>query len=497
MASTALTQYRNFVSGDWIDPASDEWFETINPTTGDAWALLPESTAADVDQAVRAARSAFESPEWAALSATKRGALLRRLGDLVGDHADTLAEIETRDIGKLIRETRAQARAVPEWFYFFAGAADKLRGAVISSADPSIFNYTLREPVGVVAAIVPWNSPLILVATKLAPALAAGNTVVIKPSEHASASVLELARLAHEAGLPPGVINVVTGHAEPSKRLAEHPDVNHVSFTGSTVVGRSVAQAAVGHFATITLELGGKSPQLCFADANIEAATNGILAGIFAAAGQTCVAGSRVLVHEDIYDEVLTRVTARARDIKIGDPLDANTELGPLAFDGQLERVRTHVANALDDGAVLLTGGEQPQRDEPGFFYLPTILTEVSGDMRIAREEVFGPVLSVLKPFSDEAEAIREANNTTFGLAAGVWTENLRRAHRVARSINAGTIWINTYRTLSPLTPTGGFGASGIGKENGLETLLQVTRLKSIWLLTEDERPVDPFRTRV
>jgi aldehyde dehydrogenase (NAD+) len=292
------------------------------------------------------------------------------------------------------------------------------------------------------------------------------------------------------------VVNIFSGHAEASKRLVAHPDVDHVSFTGSDAVGRSVGQAAIGHFATVTLELGGKSPQIVFDDADLDAATSGIVAGVFAAAGQTCVAGSRIFVHERLYDELLERVRARAAAIRIGDPLDEATELGPLAFSAQLDRVSTYVEGAVDEGATLLAGGRRPDSPSTGLFYEPTILTDVNREMRIAREEVFGPVVAVMSPFSDDAEVVAQANDTHFGLAAGMWTKDVSRAHRIAALLDVGTVWINMYRAVSPVSPTGGFGASGMGKENGMEALLEYTRVKSVWVNTSTAPPPDPFRMR-
>ncbi|HLF12891.1 MAG TPA: aldehyde dehydrogenase [Gammaproteobacteria bacterium] len=492
-----IREYQHFIGGKWVESNAGETFESINPTSQKAWYTLPEASAKDVESAVAAARRALETAAWRDISQTARGALLRGLGDLVLDNADALAEIETQDIGKLIRETRAQAHAVPNWFYYFAGAADKMRGAVIPGIDPTILNYTLREPVGVVVAIVPWNSPLMLAATKIAPALAAGNTVVVKPSEHASASIFELGKLIEEAGFPPGVVNIVSGHAEPSRQLVEHPEVDMVTFTGSTAVGRTVAQAALSHFAAVALELGGKSPQIVFEDADLEAAAIGVVGGIFAAAGQSCVAGSRVLVHERLYEGLMERVLARVRSIRVGDPMSEETELGPLAFAGQLERVSGYVDQAISEGADVAAGGGQLERRDPGLFYLPTVLTGVRPEMTVAREEVFGPVLAVMEPFRTDEEAIARANETPFGLAAGVWTESLRRAHRVSSQLKAGTVWINMYRAISPLSPFGGFGPSGMGKENSIEGLLQFTKLKSIWVNTDSGAPTDPFRLRL
>jgi acyl-CoA reductase-like NAD-dependent aldehyde dehydrogenase len=493
-AEKPLKRYEHYINGEWCEAASGETFESLNPATGEAWYSAAYGSDEDVDRAVGAARRALGG-EWSELTPTQRGKSLRRLGDLIGEVGEDLAIVETSDNGKLIREMRGQMRSLPEWFYYFAGAADKIHGETIPTPNREILNYTLREPVGVVGAITPWNSPLLLTALKLAPALAAGNTIVIKPSEHASASILDLMSLVEQAGFPAGVVNTVTGDGRAGHALAAHPGVDKVAFTGGTETGRRVGAAAMEHLAPITLELGGKSPQIVFDDADLEAATFGIIAGIFAAAGQTCVAGSRALVQESKYDEVLERVAERAGRIRIGDPLDDATELGPLAFEAHLERVAAHVERAESEGGRLVLGGKRPSGLDRGWFYEPTIFADVSPSMSLFRDEIFGPVLGVL-PFKDEEDAVAIANDTRYGLAAGIWTQNLGRAHRVASKLRAGTVWINTYRTLAPSSPFGGFGDSGMGKENGLEVMREYTRLKSVWVNTSSAPPGDPFVLR-
>jgi (Z)-2-((N-methylformamido)methylene)-5-hydroxybutyrolactone dehydrogenase len=486
---------KHYIGGEWLDSSSEETFESFNPYNGQPWYVAAMGSDEDVDRAVKAARGALEDPAWRDLTASKRGALLRKLGDVIGENAEELARLETMDNGKLIREMRGQLRTLPEWYYYFSGIADKVQGEVIPALRPEILNYTLREGVGVVGAITPWNSPLLLLTMKLAPALAAGNSIVIKPSEHSSASTLRLMSLVEQAGFPRGVVNVVTGRGEAGAALAAHPNVDKIAFTGGSDTGRIVGQAAIGHFARVTLELGGKSAQLVFPDANVEAATAGLVAGIFAAAGQSCIAGSRAFIHEDLYDEVVELIGSRARGIQLGNPLDDETELGPLALRQQLDKVEHYVAVAREEGANLVAGGARPANANGGWFYLPTVFADVQNDMTIAQEEIFGPVLAVLR-FRDEAEAIKLANQTRFGLAAGIWTRDLARAHRVAAGVNAGTVWINTYRAISPMSPFGGFGASGLGKENGFAVMNEYTRLKSVWVNTSDEPPEDPFVLR-
>jgi aldehyde dehydrogenase (NAD+) len=498
MATVALKQYQHYIGGAWVDAAEGATFDSYNPATGEVWYRAARGSAEDMQRAVAAAKAAFQDPAWRDLTQTRRGHLIRKLGDLIAENAERLAVAESTDNGKLIREMRGQLATLPEWYWYFAGLADKLQGDVIPALRREILNYTLREPLGVVGAITPWNSPLLLTSMKVAPALAAGNTIVIKPSEHTSASLLEMMPLIEEAGFPPGVVNVVTGFgADAGAALVNHPDVIKVAFTGSSETGRLIAAQAGQRLARVTLELGGKSPQVVFDDADPQSAAMGIVAGVFAAAGQTCVAGSRVFLQEGIYDEVLERVLDRTRKIRIGDPLDAETELGPLALREQLEKVRGYVKIGREtDGATLLHGGGQPPAAASGgWFHEPTIFTDARNDMRVCQEEIFGPVAMFMK-FRDEAQAVELANAVQFGLASGVWTRDLARAHRMAAAIDAGTVWINTYRAMSPMSPLGGFKLSGMGKENGLEVMREYTRVKSVWVNTSDEPTADPFVLR-
>jgi aldehyde dehydrogenase (NAD+) len=489
-------RYDHHIGGQRVAPSDGAYFTSTNPATGDVLYEAARGTAADVARAVDAARAAFDDPRWRDLSQTRRGHLLRRLGDLVAENAEELARMETLDNGKLLREMRAQLATLPEYYHYYAGLADKIQGDVIPTSDRRVLNYTTREPLGVVGAITPWNSPLTLTTSKLAPALCAGNTVVIKPSEYTSATVLRLAELVDEAGFPPGAINVVTGlGAEAGQALVDHPKLAKISFTGSTATGSRIAASTASRFIGSTLELGGKSPNIVFDDANVANAAMGVVAGIFAAAGQTCIAGSRVFAHKAIYDELLERVVERARSITIGDPLLDTTELGPLAFADQRDKVAGYVELGVKEGATVRTGGRPSDGGLGGYFYEPTVLTDVDNSMRVVREEIFGPVAAVM-PFETEEEVARLANDTEYGLAAGVWTSNLSRAHRFAALLEAGTIWINTYRAMSPMSPRQGFKNSGVGVEHGQETIKEYTRLKSVWVNTSEEPVADPFIMR-
>lgn len=488
------TTYDMFVDGRWTPSRTDATFESVDPTTGRPWYRVPAAGIDDVDAAVRAARAALVGP-WGRMTGRDRARTLRRLAALVDDHADRLALVETRDNGKLLREMSAQVAGIPDTIDYFAGFADKLRGSTIPTEKPNFFVYTTREPVGVVAAIVPWNSPLMLAVNKIAPALAAGCAVVVKPSEHTSASALELAALVEEAGFPPGVVNVVTGTgADAGRALVSHPGIDMISFTGSSRTGTQITRDSAPNIVRLMLELGGKSANIVFPDADPDLAVDGVVAGIFAAAGQTCIAGSRLLVHEQIHDDVVAAVSERARSIRLGDPRAAETEMGPVAFAAHLATVLDYVGVAAADGAHLAAGGGRPNDPElaDGFFVEPTVVTGVDNSMRIAREEVFGPVLAVI-PFRDEEDAVRIANDSDFGLAAGVWTADFRRAHRVGAAIDAGTIWVNAYRTSSTAVPFGGFKRSGVGYQSGAEGLDEFTRTKAVWVELSGQGR-DPFR---
>ena len=487
--------YQMLIDGAWVDALDGGRFDSINPATGEVWADMPEATAEDVDRAVRAAHRAGMEAPWAGMTPSERGKCLRRLGDLLADASEDLGRIETRDTGKMLKETLWQAKYIAEFFHFYAGAADKISGDVLPIDKPDMFVFTDREPLGVIAAVVPWNSQLFLTAVKIGPALATGNTVVLKASEHASAAILAFGRLFEEAGFPPGVVNIVTGHGDPCGRvLTSHPLVDRISFTGGPVSARHVIRNSADNFAEISLELGGKSPFIVFADADIESAVNGSVAGIFGATGQSCVAGSRLYLHENIADDFLQRMQNVAKGIKIGDPAADDTEMGPLCTHGQLENIEREVAHAVKEGASVLTGGKRPE-GLGGLYFEPTIVVCPRQDLRIVDTELFGPVLSVQR-FSDEAEVIRLANDTKHGLAAGIFTRDSARSIRVARAIRAGIVWVNTYRVISPIAEFGGVKGSGYGRESGFQALMDYTRPKTIWMNTSDAPVASPFQPR-
>lgn len=492
-----LETYKMYIDGKWVDSASGNYFESDNPYTGRPWALIPKGNAEDVDRAVRAAHRAFTSGDWPKLNASQRGALLRKLGDAIAEQAEHLAQIEVLDNGKLIAEMGAQLKYVPQWYYYFGGLADKIEGAVIPIDKPGNLNYTRYEPLGVIGAIVPWNSPLLLTAWKLAPALAAGNTVVIKPSEFTSASTLEFMKLIEKVGFPPGVVNVVTGFGpDVGTPLVEHPLVRKIAFTGSDKTGQLIYETAARGLKRVSLELGGKSPNIVFDDALMDNAVKGVISGIFAATGQTCIAGSRLLVQQSIHDEFVKKLVAFAKTAKMGDPLSLDTQVGPVTNKPQYKKVLDYIAIAKSEGAQTLLGGEKATRPEcgDGWFVEPTIFGGVKNSMRIAQEEVFGPVLSVI-PFKDEEEAVAIGNDIVFGLAAGVWTQDIRRAVTMADRLQAGTVWVNTYRAVSYMSPFGGYKRSGLGRENGQDAIWEYLQTKSVWISTSTEVP-NPFVIR-
>ena len=487
-----MERFQHYIDGAFQD--GEAGFDSLDPATGAPWAVMPDAGAADVDRAVRAAHRAFHAPEWAGLTATARGRLLLRLADLVAEAAPELARLETRDTGKIIRETSAQIAYVADYYRYYAGLADKIEGAHLPIDKPDMEVWLRREPVGVVAAIVPWNSQLFLSAVKIGPALAAGCTLVVKASEDGPAPLLAFARLVERAGFPPGVVNILTGGPQAGRALTSHPLVAHIAFTGGPDTARHIVRASAENLSRTSLELGGKSPFIVFDDADLDSAANAQVAGIFAATGQSCVAGSRLLVQAGVKDAMLDRLKAKAQAVAIGAPGDMATEVGPLCTARQRDRIGRIVQDSIAAGARLVTGGTAP--DRPGFYFPPTILDCTDApDAPCVTEELFGPVLSVIA-FDTEADALRLANGTPYGLASGVFTRSLTRAHRMIRGIRAGIVWVNTYRAVSPIAPFGGHGLSGHGREGGLAAALDYTTVKTVWLRVSDDPIPDPFVMR-
>ena len=493
-----MKTYGHFINGTYVEPVGGKFIDSFNPYTGEVWARIPQGGADDVDRAVTAASRAMREGPWSTMTASARGRLMVRLADLVAENAERLAEIEVRDNGKLLAEMLGQLRYHPEWWRYFGGLADKVEGAVVPIDKPEMFAFTRHEPIGVVAALTAWNSPLIFVAWKCAPALAAGCSVVVKPSEFASVSTLEFAALTKEAGFPDGVFNVVTGYgAEAGAALVDHPDVAKVTFTGSDTTGARIYAQAAKSLKRVSLELGGKSPNVVFDDCDLDAAISGAISGIFAATGQTCIAGSRVLVQNSIRETFTQRLVDLARTARKGDPMLPDTNIGPVTTAPQFRKILEYIDIAKAEGArCILGGGPAISADLPGGqFVEPTIFTDVKPEMRIAREEVFGPVLSILG-FEDEAEAIRLANDTIYGLAAGIWTSDIGRAIRMSSALKAGTVWVNTYRAVSYMMPFGGMKSSGIGRESGIEAIREYLETKSVWISTAKGVPANPFILR-
>ena len=487
-----MKSYQYYAGGEWHDPASGQWIESENPALGEVWARVPDCDSSDVDRAVQAAKDCFYDGPWSRMNGAERGRLLRRVGDVIAANAERLGTVETRDNGKLPKNiTPALTSWLNDSFYYYAGMCDKFEGSVIPADVPDMMNYTRWEPFGVCALITAWNSPIGVLIWKLAPALAAGNAVVIKPSEHASVSTLELMEVLEEADLPPGLVNVVTGYGPSTgEPLADHRDVRMVSFTGGIPGGRAVAAVAARQVKPVVMELGGKSPQIVLEDADLGLAVNGVAAGIFPATGQSCISGSRALVHRSLledFSERLVEVSSRAR---VGDPNDPRTQVGPIANRPHYEKVLRDIESAAQSGVRLLLDGRGGGPDQ-GYYVGPTIFADVSNDMRLAQEEIFGPVVAII-PFDDDDEAVGIANDTIYGLAAGIWTRDTAKAIRIAERIEAGTVYINNYFNAATQSPVGGFKQSGYGRENGFEGMRCFMQTKSVWLATNPQQP-DPF----
>ncbi|NBB52665.1 aldehyde dehydrogenase family protein [Rhizobium sp. CRIBSB] len=487
-----LRYYGHYIAGEESAPAGGAYLATENPYTGKTWAMVARGNASDVDRAVVSARAAFDG-EWGALTPSERGRLMRKFADLLIENAARIAEIEQRDNGKLAAEVVAQTRYVGEYFHYYAGLADKIESHVLPTDKKGVFAFTKYLAKGVIGIITPWNSPLTLTSWKLAPALAAGCTAVIKPSEFTSASMIEVAELFTRAGFPKGVVNVITGFGnEVGEPLVTHPTVAHIGFTGGEI-GWRIYELAARHHKTVTLELGGKSPNIVFDDADLDQAVKGVVSGIFAATGQSCQAGSRLLVQETIHDAFVQKLIDFVKPAKMGDPSLMETQIGPVATRPQFDKVMSYIALGKAEGGTLVLGGNA-RPDIGAQFIEPTIFTNIRNDMRIAQEEIFGPVLCVI-PFRDEDEAIRIGNDVRFGLAAGVWTQGLKRAMRMSDALKAGTVYVNNYRATSFTSPFGGFKDSGIGRESGVDAIKEYLETKTVWMSSDLDVP-NPFIRR-
>lgn len=489
-----LPYYGNFIDGQQAGPSSGVFFPSMEPYSGKTWAMLAQADKTDVDLAVQAAWRAGNAGAWVAMTPSERGRCIRRLADLIAENTAWLAEIERRDNGKLASEVNGQIKYMADYYHYYAGLADKLEGAVIPTDKKGVFAYTRHEPKGVVAIITPWNSPLSLTTWKLAPALAAGCTAVVKPSEYTSASMVEFAALFEQAGFPQGVVNVVTGAAVTGEALVTHERVAHVGFTGGDATGRRIYELAARSLKTVTLELGGKSPNIVFDDADLDSAAKGVVSGIFAASGQTCLAGSRLLVQRSVHDELVRRLVDFVSTAKMGDPSLSDTQIGPIATPAQFKKILSYIEIAKQEGATCVLGGRSRPDLGAGQFIEPTIFTNVDNRMRIAQEEVFGPLLVVI-PFDTEEDAVRIGNDIAYGLAAGVWTRSLKRSMKMADELKAGTIWVNNYRATSFTSPFGGFKQSGVGRESGIDAIRDYVQTKCVWI-SADLEVANPFIRR-
>ena len=486
-----IENFKMYIDGEWVDSSTGKKIETLNPENNEVWATVPEANEKDVDKAVQSAQVAFDT--WSKLHPRDRAKYLRSIADQLRANAEHLGKVETIDTGKLFRETKTQANYIAEYYDYFAGLADKVEGTVVPIDKPDMQVTTTRIPIGVVAAIIPWNSQMLLTAVKLAPALAMGNTVVIKASELAPVTLLEFAKLIEKAGLPKGVINIITGLGEPcGKALTTHNLVERIAFTGGPETAKHIIKNSAENLSQVSLELGGKSPVVVFDDADQENALNGITAGIFGASGQSCIAGSRLYLHANIYDEFLKKLISKAEKIKLGEPMDKNTQMGPLNSFKQLENIEKNIKATVEQGGKIRCGGKRSSISNKGYYFPATIIECENHNLPVAENELFGPILSVMK-FNKENEAIEKMNDNKYGLSSGVYTSNFARGLRVSKAIRAGIVFINTYRLISPMAPFGGIKDSGYGKEAGIESIKEYTRIKTTWYNSSDKPMTDPF----
>ena len=487
-----IENFKMYINGEWEDSSSGKKIETLNPENNEVWATVPEANDKDVDKAVQSAQKAFEN-NWSKLHPRDRAKYLRLIADQLRKNAEHLGKIETIDTGKLYRETKTQANYIAEYYDYFAGLADKVEGTVVPIDKPDMQVTTTRIPIGVVAAIIPWNSQMLLTAVKLAPALAMGNTVVIKASELAPVTLLEFAKLIEKAGVPKGVINIITGLGEPcGKALTTHHLIERIAFTGGPETAKHIVKNSAENLSQVSLELGGKSPVVVFDDADQENALNGITAGIFGASGQSCIAGSRLYIHSKIYDQFLNKLIAKAEKIKLGGPMDKDTQMGPLNSFKQLENIEKNIKATIEQGGKIRCGGKRSSVSNKGYYFPATIIECKNHNLPVAENELFGPILSVMK-FDKEEEVIEKMNDNKYGLSSGVYTSNFSRGLRVSKAIRAGIVFINTYRLISPMAPFGGLKDSGYGKEAGIESIKEYTRIKTTWYNSSDKPMSDPF----
>ena len=487
-----IQDFKMYINGEWVDSSSGKKIETLNPENNEVWATVPEANEKDVDKAVQSAQKAFED-SWSKIHPRERAKYLKLIADQLRNNAEHLGKIETIDTGKLYRETKTQANYIAEYYDYFAGLADKVEGTVVPIDKPDMQVTTTRIPIGVVAAIIPWNSQMLLTAVKLAPALAMGNTVVIKASELAPVTLLEFGKLVEKTGIPKGVINIITGLGEPcGKSLTTHNLVERIAFTGGPETAKHIVKNSAENLSQVSLELGGKSPVAVFNDADQENALNGITAGIFGASGQSCIAGSRLYLQSKIYDEFLNKLIDKAEKIKLGAPMEENTQMGPLNSSKQLENIEKNIKATVEQGGKIRCGGKRSSISNKGYYFPATIIECENHNLPVAENELFGPILSVMK-FNNEDEVIKKMNDNKYGLSSGVYTSNFARGLRVSKAIRAGIVFINTYRLISPMAPFGGIKDSGYGKEAGIESIKEYTRIKTTWYNSSDKPMSDPF----